>query len=366
MSTTERIAALRERLRERGLDAAVITHPSNRFWLSGYTGEDIPPNESSGHLVIGLEAAYLVTSRLNAEQARHEATGFTIYDRERDFAKADTAIIRELGARRVGFEDQAILYRDYRTLQDELDEGVELVALETLVDDLRAVKTPEEIELIARAQALTDQAFMQVAPTIRPGQTEREIAWRLEQALRDLGADGPAFPIAVASGPNGALPHYRPTDRQVRPGEPIVIDMGAMLAGYCADLTRTVWLGEAGEQLEHVFEVVLAALEAAEVGIRAGMTGKEADALARDVIAAAGYGEAFTHSLGHGVGVRVHEAPYLSPRGDRPLEAGHVVTIEPGIYIPGWGGVRIEDLAVVEPDGLRILTTVPKRITILP
>lgn len=366
MSTTQRIAALRERLRERALDAAVITHPSNRFWLSGYTGEDIPPNESGGHLVIGLDAAYLVTSRLNAEQARQEAAGFTIYDKERDFAKADAAVIRELGAQRVGFEDQATLYRDYRTLRDELGEDVELLPLDTLVDDLRAVKTPEEIELIARAQALTDQAFMHVVATMRPGLTERQIAWQLEQAMRELGADGPAFPIAVASGPNGALPHYRPTDRRVQAGEPIVIDMGAMLEGYCADLTRTVWIGQAGEQLEHVFSVVLAALDAAEAGMRAGMTGQEADALARDVIAAAGYGEAFTHSLGHGVGVRVHEAPYLSPRGDRPLEAGHVVTIEPGIYIVGWGGVRIEDLAVVEPDGIRVLTTVPKRIVVTP
>ncbi len=364
MSASDRIAALRERLRERGLDAAVITHPSNRFWLSGYTGEDIPPNESSGHLVIGLEAAYLVTSRLNAEQARLEAPCFTVYDRERDFARADAVLLRELGARRIGFEDQAILYRDYRTLQQELGNGVELVALETLVDDLRAVKSPEEVELIARAQALTDEAFMQVVPTIRPGQTEREIAWHLEQALRELGAEGLAFPIAVASGPNSALPHYRPTDRHVQPGEPIVIDMGATVAGYCADLTRTIWIGDAGEQLERVFNVVLAALEAAEVGIRAGMTGKEADALAREVIAAAGFGETFTHSLGHGVGVRVHEAPSLSPRSERPLQVGNVVTIEPGIYIPGWGGVRIEDLAVVEEDGAHIVTTVPKRISV--
>ncbi len=364
MRPGHRLASLRDQLREHGLDAVVVTHPSNRFWLSGYSGEDIPPNESAGHLVIAHDVAYLVTSRLNAEQARLEAPGFTVYDRERDFARADAVLLRELGARRIGFEDHAILYRDYRALQQELGDGVELVALETLIDDLRAVKSPDEIELIARAQALTDEAFMQVVPTIRPGQTEREIAWHLEQALRELGAEGLAFPIAVASGPNSALPHYRPTDRQVQHSEPIVIDMGATVSGYCADLTRTIWIGEAGEQLERVFNVVLAALEAAEVGIRAGMTGKEADALAREVIAAAGFGEAFTHSLGHGVGVRVHEAPSLSPRSERPLQVGNVVTIEPGIYIPGWGGVRIEDLAVVEEVGARIVTTVPKRIPV--
>jgi Xaa-Pro aminopeptidase len=362
--TSDRLDVVRERLRKHGLDAAVITHPFNRLWLSGYRGEDSPPNESAGHLVIGLHAAVLVTSRLNAEQARQEAPAFTVYDRERELAKGDAAVLRELGARRVGIEDQAILYRDYVTLQRELGETAELVAMDTLIDDLRAVKSPEEIDAIARAQALTDRAFMEVVPTIRPGQTEREIAWRLEHATRALGADGLAFPIAVASGPNAALPHYRPTNRQVRPGEPIVIDMGAQVDGFCADLTRTVWIGESNERLEHLFGVVLSALEAAEAGIRAGMTGKDADALARQVIEEAGFGEAFTHSLGHGVGVQVHEAPSLSARSERPLEVGHVVTIEPGIYLPRWGGVRIEDLAVIEPQGLRVLTTVPKRVPI--
>lgn len=364
MSTSERIDRVRQVLREQGLDAVIVTHPSNRFWLSGYTGEDIPPNESAGHLVIAPEAAFLVTSRLNAEQARHEARGFTVYDRERDFAKADAALVRELGARRVGFENFAILFRDYQTLRDELGVDVELVALGSALDDLRAVKTDDEIARIARAQDVTDRAFMQVVSSIQPGQTEREIAWRLEQALRELGAEGAAFPIAVASGPNAALPHYRPTDRRVQPGEPIVIDMGALVDGYCADLTRTVWIGTATEQLERVFGVVLAALDAAELGIRAGITGREADSLAREVIDQAGFGDYFTHSLGHGVGVRVHEAPALSPREERPLEAGHVVTIEPGVYIPGWGGVRIEDLAVVEPGGLRLLTTAPKRVVV--
>jgi len=361
---SDRLARLREILRERELDAVVITHPFNRFWLSGYSGEDNPPNESAGHLVIGLQAAYLVTSRLNAAQARHQAPGFTVYDHERDLAKGDAVVLRELGARRVGIEDLAILYRDYLTLQRELAETVELVPMDSLVDDLRAVKSPGEIEAIARAQSLTDQAFLEVVPAIRPGQTEREIAWRLEQATRALGADGLAFPIAVASGPNAALPHYRPTSRQVQPGEPIVIDMGAQVDGYCADLTRTVWIGQPSERLEHVFGVVLSALEAAEIGIRVGMTGKAADTLARQIIEQAGFGEAFTHSLGHGVGIQVHESPSLSARSERPLEIGHVVTIEPGIYFPGWGGVRIEDLAVIEPHGLRVLTSVPKRFTI--
>lgn len=364
MNTETRLARLRERLREQELDAIVITHPSNRFWLSGFTGEDIPPNESAGHLVISQYEAILVTSRLNSTLAQQEAHGFRIFDRERDFARGDATVLQELGARRIGFEDRAILYRDVRVLEETLGQDVELVPVGSLVDDLRAIKTPDELERIKQAQAITDAALQAVVAELRPGLTEREVALRLERALMEAGADGTAFPIAVASGPHGALPHYRPTQRPIAVGEPIVIDMGAVVGGYCADLTRTVWLGTADDQLERIFAVVLAAIEAAEEGIRPGMTGREADALAREVIVRAGYGDAFTHSLGHGVGVRVHEAPSLSPASEQVLEPGHVVTIEPGIYLPGWGGVRIEDLVVIREQGVEILTRTPKRLTL--
>jgi Xaa-Pro aminopeptidase len=362
VNTAERLARLRERLREQELDAIVITHPSNRFWLSGFTGEDIPPNESAGHLVISHSAAVVVTSRLNSVLAQQEAIGFEVFDRERDFARGDALVLQEMGVRRVGFEDRAILYRDVQVLRETLGPAVELIAVGTLVDDLRARKTPDELERIRQAQAVTDAAFQAVLAELRPGLSERAVALRLEQALVEAGADGIAFPIAVASGPHGALPHYRPTERRLSTGEPIVIDMGAIVAGYCADLTRTVWIGQPDQQLERIFSIVLAALEAAEAGIRPGMTGREADALARQVIAEAGYGDAFTHSLGHGVGVRVHEAPALSPASEQILEPGHVVTIEPGIYVPGWGGVRIEDLAVIRESGIEVLTRTPKRI----
>ncbi|MDW7982194.1 MAG: aminopeptidase P family protein [Thermomicrobium sp.] len=364
MNTAARLARLRALLRERELEAIVITHPSNRFWLSGFTGEDIPPNESAGHLVIGQHEAFVVTSRLNSTLAQQEALGFHVFDRERDFARGDAIVLQELGVRRVGFEDRAILYRDVHVLRETLGEGIELVPVGTLVDELRAVKSPDELEIIARAQAITDTAFQAVVAELRPGLTERDVALRLERALVEAGADGPAFPIAVASGPHGALPHYRPTRRVLASGEPIVIDMGAVVDGYCADLTRTVWLGRADERLEAIFAVVLEAVEAAEAGIRPGMTGREADALARAVIARAGYADAFTHSLGHGVGVRVHEAPSLSPASEHVLEPGHVVTIEPGIYLPGWGGVRIEDLVVIRQNGVEVLTRTPKRLAV--
>jgi len=357
----DRLAVLRERIAELGLDAIVITHPSNRYYLTGYTGDDIPPNESGGHVIVTADRAVLVTSTVNSEQARQQASGFEVFDRVYGLAEADATLLTEMGVRRVGFEDKAILYQDHRTLTERLGDGVELVPVGTLVDDMRVIKTSDEITKIARAIEVTDRAFEQVAATIQAGDRERDIAWRLESAMRELGASGPSFPTIVASGPNAALPHHEPGDRQIQPGEPIVIDMGARVDGYCADLTRTVWVGEPDSRLREIYPIVLRALEAAEAGLRAGITGREGDALARDVIEQAGYGEAFGHSLGHGVGVRVHEGPALSKRNEEPLPAGSVVTIEPGIYIPGWGGVRIEDVGVLEDKGIRILTRAAKR-----
>lgn len=355
----DRMSALRERLAAANLDALVITHPSNRFYLSGYTGDDIPPNESAGHLIITPDKAILTASTTNSEQARQQATGFEVFDKIRGLAQADVAVLKELGAKRIGFEDDAILYADYQTLATELD-GVELVPVGDMVDSLREVKTDEEIALLARAIEITDQAFEQVAATIREGDRERDIAARLERAMVDLGADGVAFPTIVASGPNAALPHHSPGDRQIAAGEPIVIDMGALYNGYCADLTRTVWVGEPDERLREIYPIVLEALTQTAQALRAGVTGKEADEIARKVIGDAGYGDAFVHGLGHGLGVRVHEGPSLGARNVEPLVAGNVLTIEPGIYLPEWSGVRIEDVVVIEEQGARVLTGAKK------
>jgi Xaa-Pro aminopeptidase len=359
----DRIARLREVLDERQLDAIVITHPSNRFYLSGFLAEDHPPNESAGHLVISQERAILVTSPIEAENAADQAPAYEIVSMTPEMpglARNDAAVIQEIGPKNVGFENSSILYRDYRTIKKHLDSDVKLVPVGTAVDDLRIVKSAEEINALAKALRITDQAFEQVAPTIRAGESERAVAWRIEQAFRELGAEGPAFPTIVGSGPNGALPHARASERLIEDGEPIVIDMGAYVDGYCGDLTRTVWVGEPDAKLREIYRIVLDALEQAEGGIKAGMTGKDGDAIARDIITAAGYGDKFIHSLGHGLGVRVHEAPNLSPRYDRPLPAGSVVTIEPGIYLPGWGGVRIEDVGHVTDGGLDIFTTATK------
>jgi Xaa-Pro aminopeptidase len=361
---SERLNRLRGVLKEKELDAIVITHLSNRFYLSGFLAEDHPPNESAGHLVISHDRAVLVTSPIEAENAENQASGFEVvaFSREKPgLARNDAEVLLSMGATRVGFEDSAILYHDYRTIKKHLADDAKLVPLGSAVDDLRMVKTSDEIQALARVLRITDEALAIVEPTIVAGESEKAVGWRIEQAFRERGADGPSFPTIVASGPNAALPHHPTGDRIIQEGEPIIIDMGAYVNGYCGDLTRTVWVGEPEPRLREIYQIVYEAIEAAEAGIKPGMTGVEADALARDVITAAGYGDYFIHSLGHGLGVRVHEGPSLSPRYDQPLEPGHVVTIEPGIYIPGWGGVRIEDVATITEDGIDIFTQAPKR-----
>ena len=361
MANLDRVAKLRDRLKTLQLDAVVVTHPSNRRYLTGFEGDDMPPNESSGHVVVGLSRAVLVVSSLEAQRATEQATGFEVFHRIRPLAAADAAVLKDIGAKRVGFEADAILYQDYVTLRENLGEDVELIPVGETINNIRAIKSPEEIAVIERAIDITDQAFERVSETIKEGDTERAVAFRLDMAMRELGATGNSFPTIVASGPNAALPHHEPSDRVIQAGEPIVIDMGAMVDGYCADLTRTVWVGEPNETLRAIYPVVQRAIAETEAELQPGMPGREGDGIAREVISGAGYGEYFMHGLGHGVGVRVHEGPNMSPRSEEALEPGHIVTIEPGIYLPGQGGVRIEDVAVIEENGIRVLTKARKR-----
>ena len=225
---------------------------------------------------------------------------------------------------------------------------------------MRSDKEPSEIELMADAILLTDEVFDAATTNLSVGTTERELARRIEHAMRERGAEGPAFPTIVAAGPHGARPHHAPGDRPIATGEPVVIDMGARLGGYAADLTRTIWVGEPTTRLRAVYNIVESAQRAALGVLRAGVSGQSVDAVAREAIAAAGHGDEFTHGLGHGRGIRVHEAPSLGKASEDLLEVGQVVTVEPGIYLTGWGGVRIEDVGVVEADGFRVLTGAPK------
>lgn len=356
----DRIQRLREVLRARELDGALITHPANRFYLSGYTGHDDLPEETAGVLLIGPDIAQLLVSPNNAGWARAEAKDFEIVEWTRPFIQNLAGRIRSLGWANIGIEEPAISHADYRELAQALGGGIHLANLGTAVGELRAIKDNAEIRALEAVLALNDDVFVAATANLHAGTTERELAWRIEREMRERGAEGPGFETIVAAGPHSGRPHHNPTDRRIEPGEPIVIDMGARLNGYNADLTRTIWVGDPDPKLVEIYAIVDRANRAALAGIRAGITGKEADALARDVISEAGYGDCFAHGLGHGLGIRVHEAPSLAKSVDTRLRAGEVTTIEPGIYLPDWGGVRIEDVGVVTDQGLRVLTRAPK------
>ncbi|HKJ36794.1 MAG TPA: aminopeptidase P family protein [Solirubrobacterales bacterium] len=364
MASEERAERLGARIAERGIDALIVgdlVHPGDSgrdaiadvSWLSGFTG-------SSGlALVDAGGACTFITDFRYAERAGAELPdGF-------ELVIADRNLVETLADRlegRVGFDPQATSVRELRRLRDGAPDGVELLEDEGAVGGLRRVKDAAEIEAIAAASELTDAVYAELEEAGLGGRSERDIGLWIERRMRELGASGPAFPPIVAAGPNGSLPHAEPGDRVIAAGDLVVVDIGAILDGYCSDCTRTYACGEVGDEEREVYGLVLAAQLAALDGLRAGASGRAVDALARDHIAAGGHGERFGHGLGHGVGIAVHEPPRLSKRSEDQLLAGDVVTVEPGVYVPGRFGIRIEDLAVVTDDGHRNLSSRPKQL----
>jgi len=356
-----RLAALRDRLPPEQ-DALLVAGPENRRFLSGFTADD-SPFESSGLLLITREQTFLLTDFRYLEWARQEAPDLEVLLYTQSPGTTLAEVLKDQGVRSLGFESAYLTYRQYQRFTQTVAEtglNVNWQPLEGTVEGLRERKTPEEVAAIRQALALTEAVLLEVAQDLAPGRTEGQVAWEIERRLREKGAEGLAFPPIVAAGPNSARPHHQPGDYRLEAGEPIIIDMGARVAGYCADLTRTFILGEAGEQFRKIYDLVHQAQTRAEQKLRAGMDSQAGDALAREVIAAAGYGEAFGHSLGHGVGLAVHEAPSLSPNKDRAttLLAGSVFTVEPGIYLTGWGGVRLEDMVLLHDGHAEVLTQV--------
>ncbi|HLZ25281.1 MAG TPA: Xaa-Pro peptidase family protein [Ktedonobacterales bacterium] len=365
---TQRMDKARAVMRAQSLDALLVSNPENRRYLTGFTGHDSGA-DSAGTALVTLDAVALITDGRYSEQAERECPGLRLILRAGEFAAIAAEAIIETGARRIGFEATHMTV----ALRDDLAAAIaeksgdkpapELVATRTIIEPLRAVKDADELAAIERAVAITDETFAYLCGWLRAGLTEKQVAQEIERHMLELGADGLAFDSIVASGPNSALPHAVPSDRPIQLGEPITLDIGSRYAGYCSDMTRTVCLGEPGEQARALYDLVLRAHETCEAGLRAGMNGQQADALARDVIAAAGRGEQFTHGTGHGVGLEIHESPRLSrfAPADQAFEPGMVITIEPGVYIAGQSGVRIEDTAVVTEDGIRVLTASHKR-----
>ncbi len=349
---SERLERLRERMAERNLDAMLVSNADNRRYLSGFTG-------SAGFLVITPEEAILATDFRYFEQVAREAPGFRLAKVETRLADLLPGLLGDLGVERLGFESEHVTVEQHRDWSSVTD-NVEWLALKETVEQLRAIKEEAEIEALRRAVALTDAAFAHLLAVIRPGMAETQVAWEIEAYMRVHGASKVAFDLIVAAGPNGALPHARPGSHIIQEGEPIVIDIGCVFDGYCSDMTRTVSLGEPSAHYLEVWEIVLRAQEAVEAAVRPGLTGIEADARARSIIEQAGYGEQFGHGLGHGVGLAVHEKPRAGRLSEDVLEAGMSLTIEPGIYLPGEFGVRLEDLAIIWPEGIEVLTQSPK------
>ncbi len=352
-----RLATFVAKLPEREVDAILVSGAENRRYLSGFSG-------SAGYLFITGERTHLATDFRYTEQAMEQAPHFNVEQVRMGWDWLLTQI-KESGAKRLGFESQAMTVATYNSLMKSIVEdsdlsGIELVPFSDLTDDQRSFKDSDELTLLQQAIDASDRAMEQVCPIIAEGMTEREVAWRMETAMRDAGSEGISFDTIVAAGPNGAMAHHMPTDDIIKRGEPIVIDMGARVGGYCSDITRTVVVGEPDEMFHKIYNIVLDAQLTAIRDVKIGMNGEEADKLARDVIADAGYGDNFGHSLGHGVGLAVHEIPRVSPRSTDPLDVNSVFTVEPGIYLSGWGGVRIEDIVILREGGATPLSKASK------
>jgi Xaa-Pro aminopeptidase len=351
VSRGERLAKL---VAERKLDQLFVSDLMNVRYLTGFTG-------TNGACLIGGGELVFFTDFRYTERAKDEVSP------EWERPKAERELVPQIVGRmsgRAGFEDAKLSVRQLARLETAAGDGVELVPAGDLVEQLRAIKEPEETERMTAASELADGVFRWALERGLAGRTERDVARACEARIRELGAE-PSFPPIIAAGENGALPHAEPGEREIGSGELVVFDMGAELDGYCSDGTRTFATGEPGDDAREVYDLVLAAQLAALGAIRAGAAGKEVDAVARELIAEAGHGDHFGHGLGHGVGLEVHEAPRLATTSEDELREGNAVTVEPGIYLPGRFGVRIEDLVVLTEDGYRNLSGTPKELQII-
>jgi Xaa-Pro aminopeptidase len=343
-----RQSALLGILADRDLDGLLVSHLPNIRWLTGFTG-------SAAILLVAPGRCTLVTDFRYASQAPQEVGDLAeVHIAPRSVWGRVSRLLADTPGSRIGFESHVVTVRDAERLTGYL--GTRLQPAAELVESLRMVKDPSEVAAIREAAALAQEALAAVVPTIRVGERELDVASRLEAALRQRGSEWHPFETIVASGPRSALPHARTSERVLERGEFLLLDFGAIVRGYCSDLTRTFVLGPVDPRQRAVYELVESAQRLAREGIRAGMRGRDADALARDPIAERGYGEAFGHSLGHGLGLEVHEAPRLAATSEAALPLGAVVTVEPGIYLPGWGGVRLEDDVWLSPDGPVLLS----------
>lgn len=338
------------------VDAFIVTSSANRYYLSGFSG-------SAGTVVIGHGEALLFVDFRYTEQAREQAPDFEVILYRDELWTAVANRLSAAGYKKVGFESKQVTFASHVEMQKKI--AASLVPIADLPEKQRAVKDKREIDRLKRGAGELDGAYEYILGYTRPGMTEKDVALELETYLRRRGAEKAAFPYIVASGLRGAMPHGVASDKLISEGELVTIDFGAVYNRYATDMTRTFALGSTSRKHSQVYDLVNEARLKAAEGIKPGMTGREADALARSHLEKAGYGDYFGHGLGHGVGLETHELPLLSPRSEAVLEEGMIVTIEPGVYIPGWGGVRLEDMALITSNGLELLTESPLGLIII-
>lgn len=360
MAIEGRLAKLRSKLAEQRLDAILITMMDNVRYISGFTG-------STATAIVGKSDAVLLVDPRYTTQANDECRGFRIVEYRRVTERLPRVIaeVEGMKAGSLGFEADYLPYSEYKSLEESRRSNISLVDTQRIVDDLRLIKDAQELDAIKYAIAISDACFEEILVQIKPGLMERDVAIAIDFCMRKHGASKPAFDTIVAAGPHAALPHAQPGDRILERGQLLKMDFGAEYQQYPSDLTRTVCLGQPDAKQREVYNTVLEAQLKAIDAIRPGIAGKDVDSVARDHIAAAGYGKYFGHGLGHSLGRGVHDGPGLSQTSPIILEPGMVMTVEPGIYIPGWGGVRIEDDVLVTDDGCEILTKATKELLAL-
>ena len=356
----KRLYKLRKLMIENKIDTFMVLTDVNRRYLSGFISEDVQFNESAGALFISADKLILATDSRFELQARQEAPLFNIICYKKGLIKSMPEIFASLGTEQLGFESERLSCKQYQEIKTELQKtflSVKLIPTENIVEKQRMIKTEAEISATSSALAIAEDAFRKVAYKIKPGMTEIETAWEMEKMMREAGAEDLAFPIIVASGSNGALPHAAPGKRKFNIGQPILFDFGARLGGYCSDTSRTLIIGKPDHKFSKIYQIVLDAQQKAISAIKDGVDSQAVDKIARDYIDRMGFKDKFGHGLGHGTGLKVHEQPSLSPLGNTRLTEGMLVTVEPGIYLPDWGGIRIENQVVVRKNHAEVLNS---------
>ncbi len=353
----DRIKRVRQKMQEDGLDAFLIDSPENRFYLTGFTG-------TAGKVLFTPEKNFFLTDFRYTEQARKQILDYHILEIKQKFEEELVKLVKDEKVKRMGFESEVVTYEQYEKYKESF-EGIELTAAKNLVKDLRLIKDTDEIDRIKKAVMITDKAFEYILGKVKPGISEKELALEMEFFLKKQGGTKNAFDFIVASGKRSSLPHGVASDKLLESGDFITFDFGTFYKGYCSDLTRTIVIGKPNSKQKEIYEVVLTAQQEVIKKIKPGMTCEETDGIARDIIKKAGFADNFGHGLGHGIGLEIHEGPRVSYTSEDVLKPGMVITDEPGIYIPDWGGVRIEDDLLITEEGCEVLNKAPKELMII-